>query len=83
LAAYVNAQQLLALTLSDGHLTLWSREGGREMVLARFVIAGASSVQLRMVRTAEAGFRFSFRTDEGEWRPVVTSSGTDAVHKPN
>jgi len=36
-----------------------------------------------MVRTPEAGFRFSFRTDEGEWQPVITSSGTDAVHKPN
>ena len=83
LAAYASAQQLLALTLSDGRLTLWSREGGREMILAQISIASAEPIQLRMVRTPEAGFRFSFRTGEGEWQPVITSSGTDAVHKPN
>jgi hypothetical protein len=53
------------------------------MMLAHVAIAKAKSVQLRMMRTPEAGFRFSFRTDEGEWQPVITSSGTDAVHKPN
>jgi xylan 1,4-beta-xylosidase len=83
LAAYANAQQLLALTARDRQLTLWSREGGREMTLARVMIGASKSVQLRMVRTPEAGFRFSFRIDEGEWQPVVTASGTDAVHKPN
>jgi len=53
------------------------------MVLARVALGAAKLVQIRMVRTPEAGFRFSFRVDEGEWQPVVTSSGTDAVHKPN
>jgi beta-xylosidase len=83
LAAYASAQQLLALTVSDGQLTLWSREGGREMVLARVAVDSAKPIHLRMVRTPDAGFRFSFRVDEGQWQPVVTSSGTDAVHKPN
>jgi len=83
LAAYASAQQFVALTAGDGQVTLWSREGGREMVLARVALGAAKLVQIRMVRTPEAGFRFSFRVDEGEWQPVVTSSGTDAVHKPN
>jgi hypothetical protein len=83
LAAYASAQQLLALTLGGGQLTLWSREGGREMMLARVAIGSAQRVQLRMVRTPEAGFRFSFRTEDGGWQSVITSSGTDAVHKPN
>jgi hypothetical protein len=73
----------VALTAGDGQLTLWSREGGREMVLARVAIGAAKLVHMRMARTPEAGFRFSFRVDDGEWQPVVTSSGTDAVHKPN
>src|SRR3954454_13862953 len=51
LAAYASGQQVLALTVSGERLTLWSRGGGREMVLARVSMAKAGPVQIRMVRT--------------------------------
>ena len=83
ISAYASVQQLVALTASRHELALWSREGGREMVLARIDTRDAKRLELRMTRTPEAGFRFAFRTDRHDWQPVVTSSGTDAIHKPN
>ncbi|HEV7819622.1 MAG TPA: family 43 glycosylhydrolase, partial [Burkholderiales bacterium] len=82
LGAYANAQQLVALTAADGALTLWSRENGRELVLARVAIGGAKQVSLRMIRTSEAGYRFAYKIAAEKWHTVVTLSGTDAVHKP-
>ncbi len=82
LGVYASDAQSLRLVADGSRLQLWSRERNVDLLLASVAVA-APRLELRLVRTPEAGFRFAYRPDGGDWRPIITAGGVDAVHKPN